>query len=192
MSAKMEHDFLNWVSPPSGIKFINKVFYLQGWWQMFVDLPVKPGSKLRVEINGKSDNVLTPWTESAAPNRGSYLSVHGSPAVTAYRFILSAPPEPGLYGKTGWSKYVSETIIPSGVVKIRASFVAAKGTTWFDNLQIYHDDVPIYSNYFTALRPGKVVPTIIQPPEIIVGMMQRFKASRTGEEVIRAPMAPIL
>jgi len=51
-------------------------------------------------------------------------------------------------------------------------------TTWYDDLKIYQDDKLIYDNYFTALRPGKIIPTVWTPPERIIGAWQRFK---TGE-----------
>ena len=101
-------------------------------------------------------------------------------------------------GTADWDTYSGETIVPSGAETISCNLWGGFGTpekegiTWFDDLKIYQDGELIYENYFTQIRLGKVVPVMITPPEIIVGAVQRFKAGRTGEEVIRAPMAPIL
>ena len=183
---KIQYDLLTWKSFPSSLKVLNDVpaepFFIgeTGW------LAVTPTKTIKFQIWGKGQRILG--------DRPSRIAIDGRNGGLIRLYDGFFPK-----GTFDWHLLEKTFAVPSGVTMINASWIAGNGysvgqpaTTWFDDLKIYQDDVLIYDNYFTAIRPGKIIPTVIQPPEIIVGAVQRFKAGRTGEEVIRAPMTPIL
>ncbi len=150
---KSEYDFLTWKSFPSSIKLVSDEEWLGGWWEVFRNIPVTPGSKVRAEIMGKSDNVPTPLPPPSERMLGSYLVIYGSEDGATYRSLGFLVPSGGVYGKTDWTKHSVEMIIPPDVKLIRGALVAAKGETWFDDLKIYQDDILIYENQFTDWAP---------------------------------------
>ena len=182
---KIEYDFLVWTSFPSSIKGVND----QGGGHVFFPMvekriPVRPGSTVRIEVNAKQVNVR--YSDGDVVASHAYLG-------ETFKGVVSS--KPLTRTDFDWTAFKAEFIIPSDVDTIipvprgGAGSKEAPGTTWLDDLRIYQDDVLIYDNYFTALRPGKVVPNMITPPEIIIGAVQRWKAGRAGEEILRRPLA---
>jgi len=153
---KLEYEFLTWTSFPSSLKAINDENLLRGWWKIFDKLPVTPSSRVRVEINIKTDNILTPYPGRPEIEWGSYITIYGFDG-EKWRPTDLAAPDPwttcGAYGKTDWTKYEKEIVIPSDIRMLQGRLVAAKGLTWFDDLKIYQDDKLIYSNYFSNWNP---------------------------------------
>ena len=170
---KAEYDFLSWTSFPSSGKILNDTRNL---WAYFFDgytpsLAVTPGSTIMIKVNAKQSNVMfmrsgvvIHWYDREA-DKWRYLKE------------LKLP-----LGSFDWQVFEYTFKVPAGVTLIRGRIRAggsgtpgSPGITWFDDLKIYQDDKLIYDNYFTALRPGKVVPVIWTPPERIIGAYQRWK-----------------
>jgi len=139
--AKLEYAFLTFTSFPSSVKLINEEARRRGWWVIFKDLPVIPESKVIVEIKGKAENVQI----------GSYLTIYGSADGVTYRYLDFIVPRSTLLGTSPWATYTEEykTTIPTDVNFLRGQLVAGQGVTWFDDLKIYQDGVPIYENKFS-------------------------------------------
>jgi len=150
VKARIGHDFMIWTSFPSSVKLFNPEPKRRGWWTVFDHLPVTPKSKIKIEINAKSDNL-------PAEGYGSYLSIFGSKDGVEYKGIGIIVPRikgvTGIYGKKDWDRYVTEGEIPADVRMIRGYLVAAQGDTWFDDLKIYMDDVLIYQDDFANWNP---------------------------------------
>ncbi len=154
MVSKMEYDFLTWNSAPSSIILTNNEEIMRGWWMIFKNVPVTPGTRVRVEIMAKSDNVPAPYHPGKAKEYGSYLTIWGSNDSVTYQQHLLAIPSisvlpRGVNGKTDWTKYALEMEIPPDMRFIRGQLAAATGLTWFDDLKIYQNGALIYENQFT-------------------------------------------
>jgi len=158
--AKLVYDLFNYTSFPSSIKLLNDEDRTRGWWVIFKNVPVTPGSTVKAEIMGKSDNIPVPHVSGGA-SVGSYLSVGGSADGVNYRYLDFVVPRQTLYGKMDWTKHSYEMEIPPDVNFIRGQLVAAKGLTWFDDLKIYQDGVLIYKNPFNNWGPYISIPAPI-------------------------------
>jgi hypothetical protein len=184
-----QYDLLNWVSFPSSVKLISDRYdrsFPEGmdWWPVFPPkgFTVNPGSKLRIAFKGKQQDVSHVKNSHAA-----FYGYDTDENRWAWLFNVEMP-----YGTFDWGNFGWSTTVPPAITSIRLGLAGGAGTpekpglTWFDNLQVFQDEKLIYDNYFTAIRPGKVFPTIVKPPEILVGAWQRFKAGGLGEEITRA------
>jgi len=182
---RVGYDFITWVSFPSSIRVDNDTKE-PAWLGRRIpeSLSVIPRSKLKVAINAKQENVLYPVYGSHIHLEGfNGVEWLGSGALGLGWPFLSLP-----RGTFEWRTFEKEVIVPNSVVAIRLTYSGGgsgqpgkPGITWFDNLKICQDGVLIYDNYFTALRPGKVVPVVWTPPERIIGAWQRKKA---GEKAL--------
>jgi len=186
MTMKKEYGFLTWTSFPSSLKLFNdepgEVYRVD-----LFTLPVTPGSTLKVEINAKKKNVRF-------RNSGLVFEAFNG----RWHYIPSASITVGV-GTLDWLKYAGEPwTVPENFTEIRIALTGgsgspeAPGITWFDDLKIYKDDKLIYDNYFTAFRPGKIVPVMVTPPEVLVRAWQRRKEKRVGGEVLRRPLAVVV
>lgn len=146
-----EYDFLTWVSFPSSIKLTSDEDYLVGRWLVFSNIPVTPGSTVRLEIMAKTNNLPVPVTTSDPETFGSFLSSYGSKDGVGYNWLgkNARVPIGGVYGKTDWTKHSTEFILPPEIQLLQGIFLAAKGLTWFDDLQVFQDDVLIYEDKFS-------------------------------------------
>jgi len=169
MPIRESYDFLQWTSFPSSLRVSNdEGINIRFRSRQFI--PVKTPATIRIEGNIKVEN-------------GSITE----PAWIAVVGWNAAGREVARFGTGGtvsqnWVKMEASRDMPTGIANIELRMVCAgsgtKGkvaTTWFDDLKIYQDDELIYDNYFTALRPGRVVPVIWTPPERIIGAYQRWK-----------------
>ena len=167
----IEYDFLPWnyTSFPSSLKLVNYKRDAYFWVKAPEKIPVKPG-KVIIEFNAKISNV------AGEVPRGSIYRLSGySPA--GLRTLKDV--HIGI-GTADWRKFREEITIPADIYAIEGYPSCGWASdepaiTWFDDLKIYMDDELIYDNYFTALRPGKVVPVVWTPPERIIGAIQRLK-----------------
>lgn len=180
---KAEYDFLDWISFPSSFKVVTDEE--RGGWTPSgkpvptVTLRISPPTKVRAEVMVKTIGVRSP-----PPGAIGGARLHGQildEAGNVLRTLSSTP----IYGDTDWTRSIMpETSITEGAflrigLRWGGSIIPRKeAISKFDNLKIHMDDMLIYDNYFTALRPGKVIPVIWTPPERIIGAWQRFK---TGE-----------
>jgi len=164
---KIEYDFLTWTSFPSSLKLVNDE---ERWFWVTISpwLKVNPGSKISVAINVKAErNAPTP--ARPAPGKASYIWIHDN-VERKDRLHIWLP-----IGPFEWSSFKGSFTVPSGIDYVEAGLGVSLATLWIDDFKVYQDDKLIYDNYFTALRPGKVVPVIWTPPERIIGAVQRLK-----------------
>ena len=168
---KIEYDFLIWRSFPSSIKLINdepERYVYAPWGLVAENIPVMSGATLKIECQVKQENVIYGY---------SHLPIHGFDG-KEWKWIKEVRIPKGTFD---WSTQSLTISVPSGITLIRVTLAGGAGTpaslgiTWFDDLKVYMDDELVYDNYFTALRPGKVVPVIWTPPERIIGAYQRRK-----------------
>lgn len=150
---KTEYDFLTWASFPSSGKIVNDTEWWGLWqktWKLF-ERSVTPGKKLTVTVNVKQEGVLP-------PARKSHISINNaipqpgvsSPSGIGPRIGVITMPN----GTFNWRQFSLELIVPSNVSVITAYIAGgAKGTSWWDDLEIYMDDVLIYSNDFSNYNP---------------------------------------
>ena len=162
MVTKAQYDFLDYVSFPSSGKLVNdgtegRVYI--GWYPQRVRLAVNPDATLKVEYNAKGQNTVY----------GSHVSIDGWNG-TEWRRLINIPPKLLPLGSFDW-RVISESFkIPPDVTVIGyqpsagAGDRATPGITWFDDLKIYQNGVPIYENKFSNWAP------IIIPAEIITGV----------------------
>ena len=146
---KKEHDFLNWTSFPSSLKMVSDELQPEwlGYW--LGPISVNPGAKLKFTVNLKQSGVL--YYAGGLVLEG-YDGKEWKRLVG--RIILQS------FGSFDWTTKEAEYTIPSGIVAIRLA-VAGGGTndptkpaeTWWDDLRIYQDNVPIYSNDFSNWTP---------------------------------------
>jgi len=181
MPVKESYDFLDFTSFPSSFRLDSDTggnfnfVKVRQWGWFLVPVTITKPSKIRLEVNMK---VLNGVAEEPA-----WVAMMG--VDTTGRDV------DGTYTKTldtyypAWMKLSAEVTMPETVKFIEVRTVGAgsgvKGkvaSTKYDDLKVYQDDKLIYDNYFTALRPGKIIPTVWTPPERIIGAWQRFK---TGE-----------
>ena len=154
---KKEYDFLSWTSFPSSGKIINdREIGWERWEPEIIGLPVTPNSKLTLTINVKQIDTSTIQRSHIGINR--LIDGIEGPRIGS---ALDFPP-----GRFDWRSFTHMVIIPSEVNVVKVIIAAGpKGTTWFDDLKIYQDDVLIYSNDFSNWAP------IIIPTEIITGVV---------------------
>jgi len=148
-----EHDFIKWESFPSSLKMINPESGTRILKDIFVNIPITPGSTLKVKLCGRTENVLL------VRGIGSYLSMYGSPDGVEYK-VVGEKIVPIGYGTHDWRNFEGEFIVPSDELFLRGSLVATAGTSWFDDLEVYQDDKLIYENQFTD--PDYVIRTAIK------------------------------
>ena len=174
MPQKM-YDFLTWVSFPSSLKLVSFP-YVEGGarqWRPWIirGIPVTPGKELKLQYNAKKQNLMF----------DSSIVIYGLKGEEArWLGVVVAGT-----GTLDWRTYTRSSpdriVVPEDIKEIGLVFPCGAGVppnpgiTWFDDLKIYMDDKLIYDKYFTALRPGKVIPTVWTPPERIIGAVQRWK-----------------
>jgi len=168
----VEYDFLTWTSFPSSLKMVNDKpdrFLYSGY--LVVGVPVTPSKTLKVNVNVKQESVMNPKFPS-----GVSVTLWDGAKWRVVRYFWIP------LGTYDWHPFTDSYTIPDWAKAMRCTLLAGvKGITWFDDLKIYMDGKLIYDNYFTALRPGKVIPVKWTPPERIIGAWQRFK---TGEPMV--------
>jgi len=187
---KTEYDFLNFTSAPSSLKLINDREEERVWFTVGGVISVKPNSLITLKLKAK---------QMEATLSGGYGAVNGWDGKNwsnLYALFYHLPK-----GNFEWAEFTNDFPkhkILDGVTHLRILLGSGLGpegqevTNWYDDLKIYQDDELIYENYFTMLRPGKIIPAMMKPPEIVVGVVQRLKSRLERPEAIRTPLAPIL
>jgi len=190
MPIEKSNDFLDFVSLPSSLKLKNDdgrdVYYPSGFKYTIRIPPYPPFTKIKTEVKIKTEGVkgASDLEWHLRDEAGEIVQIYTVPKITAT--VDWTPLIKELTFSPATARYLD--IFP----RIGAGDVGTPAITKFDDLKIYQNDELIHENYFTALRPGKIVPTVIRPPEIIIGAIQRFKAGRVGGEILRTPLAPVL
>jgi len=195
---KVEYDFLNWTSFPSSIKIMNDrntPFY----HVIRRNLPLKGlGAEIKIVVAGKTENVRLP-PKGVYP-RNSYVGLYADglehwTGMGVFDF----------YGTRDWEvhsatftigKYPATPNVDYRLVNVVLGVPMASpeepSITWFDDLKIYQDGKLIYDNYFTVFRPGRIIPVVVTPPEVLVRAWQRRKQERTGGTVLKRPLAVVV
>jgi len=133
----MEYDFKNWVSFPSSIKIItDKPEGLTTKRLPWV--PVTPRSQIRVSCKVKTEGV------TVYPSRiGVWVGYDSEEKEIRALYIRPM-------GAFDWHEDSQQFVLPDNALRMMLYLGGAFGTTWFDDLKIYQDDVLIYENNFTA------------------------------------------
>lgn len=184
---RVSYDFLHYVSFPSSIKLFNSEAKRSWSTSTLTSIGIAPKA-LVVELKAKQQNV-NPIFDAVSVFRVIPFDSKG--AQISYGDTLILP-----YLTFDWTTFKGTLSIPSNTTTIQmrvsggAGTPEAPGITWFDDLKIYQDGVLIYDNYFSAIRPGKVMPVMMPLPEKVIGAWQRRK---TGEAaVLEKPMLAAL
>jgi len=185
---KEMYDFSTWTSFPSSLKLVG--VDRQVGVRAFTNVSVTPGSKLRITLNAKQKDVVSEYR--------SNLAVYAVLPNGELRWLHWIPLPRGTFDWKPFSfKEPEEKTIPPDAEVILGTLWTGYGTpeapgiTWFDDLRVYQDDVLIYDNYFSAIRPGKIVPVKQQLPEVIIGAWQRRKQKRLGTQLAPQPIAVV-
>lgn len=168
----IQYDFKDWVSIPSSVKLVSEKTDWPARIVLVEGLPVVSGRPIEVEFKAKQEGVL---------EEHSMFVIHRWAEDTwKWGGQITTP-----LGTYDWQKIKGELSI-TDTTAIHVAFWGGKGITWFDDLRIFQDDKLIYDNYFSAIRPGKLVPVMYPLPEKIIGAWQRRKAGEVA--ILQRPM----
>jgi len=174
----VEYDFLAWTSFPSSLKAVNDGVERRMAGKNIVDLVVSPGAEIKAVIKAKQQNVLGP--PAPLSRLSLVVSEAGVPPwsdITPKELMFPS-------GTFDWTEFQGVVTVPSGIRILRVVCNGGWGTetilgiTWFDDLEIYQDDVLIFHEDFSNWNPyigaglggvgGAIAGYLIKPKEPLV------------------------